>query len=121
MQKHALPLEARLISALLALLFIDPTPDPATNLFSIVDVVLFLFTKITRPAPAPDDGAGLKKATLLPTVCIVLVGICILYVYTNYLSAGFKQISSEGNMFPDIHLSLSSILIQLLNPRSSPI
>ena len=77
-----MPLEARLISALLAPLFTDPTPDPETNLFSIVDVTLFLFTKITRPAPAPDDGAGLKKAVRLPTECIVLVGITILYVYT---------------------------------------
>ena len=89
-------LEARLISALLALLFTVPTPAPDTNLFSIVDVVLFLFTKITRPAPAPDDGAGLKKAVLLPTACIVLVGICILYVYTILSEQDLSKFLQKG-------------------------
>jgi len=60
--------DARLNSALLELVLVPPTPEPETNLFSIGVLMVFLFTNITRPAPPPDDGAGLKNATRLPFV-----------------------------------------------------
>lgn len=98
----------------------EETPDPTTYVLSKVELALFV--NIIRPDPAPREGAGENLETRLPVVCtfVGMIYYIILYIFYSR-KLGLIQISFVGKISPDMHLSPSPTLIQLRNPRSSPI
>lgn len=99
----------------------DDTPEPTTYLLSNVELEVLVNISRLTPAPLeiPDCGEGENLETRLPTVCTFLDIIYYNIYYSRKL--GLIHMSFVGKISPDIHLSPSPILIQLRNPRSSPI